>query len=139
MKVCLQEIKRNFYWILMALIIGALLWMAPVIVNATLLDDYLESHKLKLPILLEKKLEKMELIPAYGMNLEDKDFHRYFVVHYIHKKDIAIDIEHAEVIVKVKYDEVKKKVSIEYMTYKNKIWGAVEFGAKQANIELWDL
>ena len=148
MKTCLialfEAVKENLYWIILAIAFALMLWLAPK-VNATPLDDFIKTHDLVFPEVIKKQMEEQNLVAAAGM-MNEKE--QVFTIYFLPKTDLPsnvfqfIDFDKAVMI--AKFYLVKKKVVVEYTTYKNcpqsaKIWPNNHREKVYVFLELWEL
>lgn len=138
---------NELHWIIVAAVFALILWLAPK-VDGSELDDYLKKNNLNLPASLKDRFEQQGLAPAFGMECDDKiSSRKQFVVFYVRKEDMPSEEEVKElnmidpsiVVLKVRYNQVKKSVSVEYTTYEKQIWGSIESGYKKVILEFFGL
>ena len=146
MKECLKgllnEAYRNIYWLILALVFALMFWLAPK-VNATPLDDFISEHNLVYPQIAVEQAKAQNLVAGAGvMNEKEQTFTVYFLL-----KPEIFDIQEFDVRdakMEVKFYLVKKKVSVEYETYRNysegaKLWTGTAKKKIIIYIELWDI
>lgn len=137
---------NELYWIIVAAVFALMLWLGPK-VDGSELDDYLKKNNLNLPVSLKERFEQLGLAPAFGMECEDRNLRKQFVVFYVYKEDMPSEEEVRElnmidpsiIVLKVRYDKIKKSVGVEYMTYEKQILGSIEFGHKKVILEFFGL
>ena len=146
MKTCLvalyEAVKENLYWLILALAFALMFWLAPK-VNATPLDDFLIKNKLEFPQIVKEQMKEQDLVAAAGvMNEKEKIFTIYFLPRPDTFDVAEFDVRDA--VMQAKFYLVKKKVVVEYMTYKKssqsaKIWPGNHREKVYVFVELWDL
>ena len=142
LKVIYEALKENLYWLILALAFALMLWLAPK-VNATPLEDFISSHNLKFPKVALEEAKKQNLVAGAGiMNEKEQTFTVYFLT-----KPETFDIQEFDVRdakMEVKFYLTKKKISVEYETYRNysegaKLWTGTAKKKIIIYLELWSL
>ena len=146
MKTCLvavyEAVKENLYWLILALAMALLLWLAPK-VNATPLDDFITDHNLVFPQIVKEQMKEQDLVAAAGvMNTKEQIFTIYFLPRPDTFDIVEFDVRDA--VMQARFYLVKKKVVVEYTTYKKcsqsaKIWPGNHREKAYVFVELWEL
>jgi len=114
LKALLSEAYNNLYWLILALALTLLLWLAPK-VNATPLDNFLTEHKLEFPQVVKDQMKEQDLVAAAGvMNEKEKIFTVYFL-----PKPETFDIQEFDVrraVMQCQFYLSKRKIIVEYHT-----------------------
>ena len=110
----LEEARKQWWWIILALALALMLWLAPK-VNATPLEDFISSHNLKFPKVALEEAKKQNLVAAAGIMNEKEQI---FTVYFLPKPE-TFDIQEFDVReakMEVRFYLVKKRVIVEYIT-----------------------
>ena len=146
MKTCLiavyEALKANLYWLILVLAFALMLWLAPK-VNATPLEDFVSKHNLVYPKIALEQAKTQNLVAAAGI-MNEKE--QTFIVYFLPASE-TFDIQEFDVRdakMEVKFYLVKKKITVEYETYRNysegaKMWTGTAKKKIVIYIELWDI
>ena len=132
----LGEAKRQWWWLLMALLVGSLLWFTPK-VKASELSDYMDKAGLSFPKAVLKEAYKQDSVPAYGiMRKEEMTGHNIFIVYFVKRGKETKDIYEAmdRCVMRVRFFECKKTVVVEYFDLR--LWAAGEYVPTIIRLEL---
>mgnify|MGYP001573489706 CR=1 FL=1 len=136
------EARKQWWWLVLALALALMLWLAPK-VNATPLEDFISSHNLKFPKVALEEAKKQNLVAAAGiMNEKEQIFTVYFLPQPETFDIQEFDVREAKM--EVRFYLVKKKITVEYETYRNysegaKLWTGTAQKKIIVFIELWDI
>ena len=137
-----ETAKKNLYWLILALAFALMLWLAPK-VEATPLEEFISSHHLEFPKVALQEAKKQNLVAGAGVMNEKEQI---FTVYFLPKPE-TFDIQEFDIRdakMEVKFYLTKKKISVEYETYRNcgecaKLWPGKGFRKVIIYTEFWHL
>jgi len=142
LKILYEAVKENLYWLILALAFALMLWLSPK-VNATPLEDFIRNHNLVFPQVVKDQMKEQDLVAAAGVMNEKEQI---FTIYFLPRPDTfdIIEFDVRDAVMQARFYLVKKKVVVEYTTYRNcsqsaKIWPGNHRDKVYVFAELWDL